>query len=64
MNNNLKSLLIDDITHLHGENNEFINGVWYHARPIRSDSLFCKIEWCIEILRGKSIAIHFKSDEL
>lgn len=61
----LKSVLLDNI---YGYETEhiLIEGDWYYKKGLAWSvvSLKRKMAWCIEILRGKAIAVHFKEDEV
>lgn len=41
-----------------------INGKWYIAKPINKVPLIARISDCIRILNNRSIAVHYKEDEL
>lgn len=40
-----------------------IEGEWYLAKPIVYKPLMKRLAWCLEILRGKAVAVHWKEDE-
>ena len=63
INMKFKSVLIDDI-YGYEVQHEQINGEWYYAKPAMWIPLKRKIAWCIEILKGKAIAVHFGRDEV
>lgn len=59
---NMNSVLIDAV--IKPKLIEQIGNIWYYSKPIMKDIKFHKkVQWCIEILQGKAIAVHFKSDE-
>lgn len=62
-NMKLKSLLYDNI-YGYETTHENINGQWFCKKPDMLINLKRKFVWCLEILRGRAIAVHFKSDEI
>jgi len=62
-NMKLKSVLVDNLFG-YETNHLAIDGIWYYAKPLFRQSLKRKLAWCLEILKGQAVAVHFKEDEL
>ena len=60
----LKSILLDNI-YGYETTKTLINDEWYYKCPCNfKRSLRTRLAWCLEILRGKAIAVHYKEDEV
>ncbi len=54
------SMLID---YINNDDQACIDGKWYIAKPVPYFIFMSRIKDAIRILRGKSIAVHYKEDE-
>lgn len=62
------SKLIDNVINEEiNKNKILVNDKWYIAKPldiINGCTLIKRIKDCIRIIEGKSIAVHYKQDEI
>lgn len=60
----LKSILLDNI-YGYETAKILINDEWYYKNPCKfKRGIKTRLEWCLEILKGKAIAVHYKEDEV
>lgn len=61
------SILVDKLFVAAKSTQRNINGVWYAAKPIgycTVPSFIARIKDAIRVIQGKSIAVHYREDEI
>lgn len=58
------SNLLDDVVKNCIKNNVLIGDKWFIAKPLSNRNWMDKLSDAVSCLKGKSIAVHFKEDEI